>query len=178
MTNKQFLLSTHGTFHYFDLANELNSRSMLNRIISGYPKFKLKKYKLPITRTGRKRSPKDILSSGEYKIIDLLEIWPELHEIPKNLHPQLETDCRYNIYLKRQKEDIKAYKKENKTKIPTNFDYNKVKGLSNESLDLLTTLRPATISQASRLPGFTPTATLLLLRHLKRDSKQKVKNEH
>jgi tRNA uridine 5-carboxymethylaminomethyl modification enzyme len=138
----------------------------------------LKKYKLPITRTGRKRSPKDILSSGEYKIIDLLEIWPELHEIPKNLHSQLETDCRYNIYLKRQKEDIKAYKKENKTKIPTNFDYNKVKGLSNESLDLLTTLRPATISQASRLPGFTPTATLLLLRHLKRDSKQKVKNEH
>jgi len=138
----------------------------------------LKKYKLPITRTGRKRSPKDILSSGEYKIIDLLEIWPELHEIPKNLHSQLETDCRYNIYLKRQKEDIKAYKKENKTKIPTNFDYNKVKGLSNESLDLLTTLRPATIAQASRLPGFTPTATLLLLRHLKRDSKQKVKNEH
>jgi len=138
----------------------------------------LKKYKLPITRTGRKRSPKDILSSGEYKIIDLLEIWPELHEIPKNLHPQLETDCRYNIYLKRQKEDINAYKKENKTKIPSNFDYNEVKGLSNESRDLLTTLRPATIAQASRLPGFTPTATLLLLRHLKRDSKQKLNNEN
>ena len=138
----------------------------------------LKKYKLPITRTGRKRSPKDILSSGEYKIIDLLEIWPELDEIPKNLHSQLETDCRYNIYLKRQKEDIKAYKKENKTKIPTNFDYNEVKGLSNESRDLLNTLRPATIAQASKLPGFTPTATLLLLRHLKRDSKQKIQNEH
>ncbi|MDB2387624.1 tRNA uridine-5-carboxymethylaminomethyl(34) synthesis enzyme MnmG [Alphaproteobacteria bacterium] len=139
---------------------------------------KLKKYKLPITRTGRKRSPKDILSSGEYKIIDLLEIWPELDEIPKNFHAQLETDCRYNIYLKRQKEDIKAYKKENKTKIPTNFDYNEVKGLSNESRDLLNTLRPATIAQASKLPGFTPTATLLLLRHLKRDSKQKIQNEH
>jgi tRNA uridine 5-carboxymethylaminomethyl modification enzyme len=138
----------------------------------------LKKYKLPITRTGRKRSPKDILSSGEYKIIDLLEIWPQLDEIPKNLHSQLETDCRYNIYLKRQKEDIKAYKKENRTKIPTNFDYNEVKGLSNESRDLLNTLRPATIAQASKLPGFTPTATLLLLRHLKRDSKQKIQNEH
>jgi tRNA uridine 5-carboxymethylaminomethyl modification enzyme len=138
----------------------------------------LKKYKLPITRTGRKRSPKDILSSGEYKITDLLEIWPKLGEIPKNLHSQLETDCRYNIYLKRQKEDIKAYKKENKTKIPTNFDYNEVKGLSNESRDLLNTLRPATIAQASKLPGFTPTATLLLLRHLKRDSKQKIQNEY
>jgi len=138
----------------------------------------LKKHNLPITRTGRKRSPKDILSSGEYKIIDLLEIWPELNEIPNSVHPQLETDCRYNIYLKRQKEDIRAYKKENKTKIPINFDYDKVKGLSNESRDLLNTLRPATIAQASRLPGFTPTATLLLLRHLKRDFKQKANNEH
>jgi len=138
----------------------------------------LKKHNLPITRTGRKRSPKDILSSGEYKIIDLLEIWPELNEIPNSVHSQLETDCRYNIYLKRQKEDIRAYKKENKTKIPINFDYDKVKGLSNESRDLLNTLRPATIAQASRLPGFTPTATLLLLRHLKRDSKQKIQNEH
>ncbi|MDC1086996.1 tRNA uridine-5-carboxymethylaminomethyl(34) synthesis enzyme MnmG [Alphaproteobacteria bacterium] len=138
----------------------------------------LKKHNLPITRTGRKRSPKDILSSGEYKIIDLLEIWPELNEIPNRVHSQLETDCRYNIYLKRQKEDIRAYKKENKTKIPINFDYDKVKGLSNESRDLLNTLRPATIAQASRLPGFTPTATLLLLRHLKRDFKQKANNEH
>ena len=138
----------------------------------------LKKHNLPITRTGRKRSPKDILSSGEYKIIDLLEIWPELNEIPNSVHSQLETDCRYNIYLKRQKEDIRAYKKENKTKIPINFDYDKVKGLSNESRDLLNTLRPATIAQASRLPGFTPTATLLLLRYLKRDFKQKANNEH
>ena len=60
MTNKQFLLSTHGTFHYFDLANELNSRSMLNRIVSGYPKFKLKKYKLPFSK---------IHSTGMYQII-------------------------------------------------------------------------------------------------------------
>jgi tRNA uridine 5-carboxymethylaminomethyl modification enzyme len=139
---------------------------------------KLKKHNLPITRTGRKRSPKDILSSGEYKISDLLEIWPELAEIPKNLHSQLETDCRYNIYLKRQKEDIRAYKKENETKIPTNFDYDSVKGLSNESRDLLINLKPSTIAQASKLPGFTPTATLLLLRHLKRERTQKVSNEH
>ena len=60
MTNKQFLLSTHGTFHYFDLANELNLRSMLNRIVSGYPKFKLKKYKLPFSK---------IHSTGMYQII-------------------------------------------------------------------------------------------------------------
>jgi tRNA U34 5-carboxymethylaminomethyl modifying enzyme MnmG/GidA len=42
----------------------------------------------------------------------------------------------------------------------------------------LTTLKPTTIAQASRIPGFTPTATLLLLRHLKRDNKEKKINEN
>ena len=63
-------------------------------------------------------------------------------------------------------------------KIPENFDYKLVRGLSNESREILTNVQPTTIAQASRLPGFTPTATLLLLRHLKRDQKEKVSNEH
>ena len=58
--NKNFLLGTHGTFHYFDLAKELNSRYMLNKIVSGYPKFKLKKYKLPYDK---------IHSTGIYQVI-------------------------------------------------------------------------------------------------------------
>ena len=138
----------------------------------------LKKFNLPITRTGEQRSPKEILASGEYKLGDLFEIWPVLKEIPNNLHLQLETDSRYEVYLKRQREDIQAYKKENKTRIPYDFDFNDVKGLSNESRDLLVALKPTTIAQASRIPGFTPTATLLLLRYLKRDNKEKKINEN
>jgi len=71
----------------------------------------LKKFNLPITRTGKQRSPKEILASGEYKLGDLFKIWPVLKEIPNNLHLQLETDSRYEVYLKRQREDIQAYKK-------------------------------------------------------------------
>jgi tRNA uridine 5-carboxymethylaminomethyl modification enzyme len=138
----------------------------------------LKKFNLPITRTGKQRSPKEILASGEYRLGDLFKIWPILKEIPNNLHLQLETDSRYEVYLKRQREDIQAYKKENKTSIPYDFDFNDVKGLSNESRDLLVALKPTTIAQASRIPGFTPTATLLLLRHLKRDNKEKKINEN
>tara|TARA_B100000242_G_scaffold270149_1_gene221451 strand:+ start:1476 stop:3350 length:1875 start_codon:yes stop_codon:yes gene_type:complete len=138
----------------------------------------LKKYNLPSTRTGNPRSPKDILSSGIYKIKDLFEVWPDLKMIPNELHPQIETDCIYNVYLKRQREDIKMYKQENKTKIPINFDFNLIKGLSNEIKDILKQNKPSTVAQASNLPGFTPTATLLLLRHLKREKKYKVANEH
>ena len=138
----------------------------------------LKKYNLPSTRTGNPRSPKDILSSGKYHIKDLFEIWPDLKMIPNELHSQIETDCIYNVYLKRQKEDIKMYRQENKTKIPINFDFNLIKGLSNEIKDILQKNKPVTVAQASKLPGFTPTATLLLLRHLKREKKYKVVNEY
>jgi tRNA uridine 5-carboxymethylaminomethyl modification enzyme len=133
---------------------------------------------LPSTRTGKPRSPKDILSSGLYHLKDLFEIWPKLKLIPEELHTQIETDCIYNVYLKRQKEDIKMYRQENKITIPINFDFNLIKGLSNEIKDILNQNKPSTVAQASRLPGFTPTATLLLLRHLKREKKYKVVNEH
>ena len=138
----------------------------------------LKKYNLPSARTGNSRSPKDILSSGKYHIKDLFEIWPDLKMIPNELHSQIETDCIYNVYLKRQREDIKMYRQENKTKIPNNFDFNLIKGLSNEIKDVLKQNKPSTVAQASNLPGFTPSATLLLLRHLKREKKYKVANQH
>ena len=137
----------------------------------------LKKYNLPFTRTGKPRSPKEILSSGNFLIKDLFYIWPKLKKIPLELHAQLETDSRYNVYLKRQLEDIKAYKKETKIKIPTNFDFNQIKGLSNETKDILNNVKPTTISQVSNLPGFTPTATLLLLRHIKKINILKTVNE-
>ena len=70
------------------------------------------------------------------------------------------------------------YRQENKIHIPMNFDFNLIKGLSNEIKDILKQNKPSTVAQASNLPGFTPTATLLLLRHLKREKKYKVANEH
>ena len=138
----------------------------------------LKKHDLPSTRTGKSRTPKEILSSGSFLIKDLFNIWPDLKKIPAELHAQLETDCRYNVYLKRQLEDIRTYQKETKIKIPTNFDFNQIKGLSNETKDILNNVRPTTISQVTKLPGFTPTATLLLLRHLKKANKLKAVNEN
>ena len=151
------------------------ANKMMDSLIS--KPSELKKYNLPFTRTGKPRSPKEILSSGNFLIKDLFYIWPKLKKIPMDLHAQLETDSRYNVYLKRQLEDIKAYKKETKIKIPTNFDFNQIKGLSNETKDILNNVKPTSISQVSNLPGFTPTATLLLLRHIKKINILKTVNE-
>jgi tRNA uridine 5-carboxymethylaminomethyl modification enzyme len=138
----------------------------------------LKKHNLPFTRTGKYRKPAEILSSGEHLIKDLFVLWPDLKKIPYNLHSQLETDCRYNVYLKRQQEDINAYQKENNIIIPLNLDLNKVQGLSNETKDILKNIKPNTIAQAAKLPGFTPTATLLLLRYLKKQQTEKAFGEN
>ena len=134
----------------------------------------LREHKLPVARTGMPRTAKEILTSGSVKIIDLYSLWPELQEIPKELHNQLETDCRYDVYLKRQTEDINAFKKENKIKIPLNIQFNQIKGLSNEVKDILYKVRPDSIAQASKLPGLTPTATLLLLRYIKNNKKENI----
>ena len=153
-----------------------NANQIMDGLIS--KPSELKKHDLPSTRTGKSRTPKEILSSGSFLIKDLFSIWPDLKKIPVELHAQLETDCRYNVYLKRQLEDIRTYQKETKIKIPTNFDFNQIKGLSNETKDILNNVRPTTISQVTKLPGFTPTATLLLLRHLKKANKLKAVNEN
>ena len=44
---KKFLLTTPGTFHYFDLAKALYKKKQLTKIVTGYPLFKLKKFNLP-----------------------------------------------------------------------------------------------------------------------------------
>ena len=157
-------------------ANLNHANQIMDGLIS--KPSELKKHDLPSTRTGKSRTPKEILSSGSFLIKDLFSIWPDLKKIPAELHAQLETDCRYNVYLKRQLEDIRTYQKETKIKIPTDLDFNQIKGLSNETKDILNNVRPTTISQVTKLPGFTPTATLLLLRHLKKAHKLKAVNEN
>ena len=134
----------------------------------------LREHELPVTRTGKARTAKDLLTSGEVKIVDLFNLWPQLQDIPKALHAQLETDCRYDVYLKRQLEDINAFKKESKIMIPINLEFSRIKGLSNEVKDILYKVKPESIAQASKLPGLTPTATLLLLRHIKNNNKEDV----
>jgi len=157
---------------------ELEDAEIILKKLIAKPKI-LKEHNLPFTRTGKARTAKEMLSSGETKIIDLLSIWPELNKIHKSLHSQLETDCRYSVYLKRQQEDINAFKKENKITIPLNLEFNNIKGLSNEIKDILYKVKPHTIAQASKLPGFTPTAALLLLRYIKNNNNdERILSEH
>ena len=80
---------------------------------------------------------------------------------------QIEVDIKYDIYIKRQLNDIKQFETEQQTLIPKEINYKKIVGLSNESIDILSRNKPETIRQASLLPGFTSSAVFLLLYHIK-----------
>ena len=80
---------------------------------------------------------------------------------------QVEVDIKYDIYIKRQLSDIKQLELEQQTLIPKEINFREIKGLSNESIDILNRYKPETIRQASLMPGFTSSAIFLLLYHIK-----------
>jgi len=81
---------------------------------------------------------------------------------------QVEIAAKYEGYITRQLEDIEKLKRNESMKLPTDMDYGKVKGLSNEAKQKLLESRPETLGQASRIQGITPAAVSLLLISLKK----------
>ncbi len=81
---------------------------------------------------------------------------------------QVEVQAKYAGYLDRQNEEIQGHLRNETTRIPANFDFSLVRGLSTEVLQKLQQVKPETIGQALRISGVTPAAISLLLVHLKR----------
>ena len=81
---------------------------------------------------------------------------------------QVEIQAKYSGYLQRQQLEIQRQQRYQDQPLPVDFDYNVVRGLSNEVCEKLQAVRPETIGQAARIPGVTPAAVSLLLIHTKR----------
>ena len=81
---------------------------------------------------------------------------------------QIEIQAKYSGYIDRQQNEIEKQQRNEHTGLPDNLDYSKVKGLSAEVCQKLSQHQPASIGQASRIPGVTPAAISLLLVYLKK----------
>ena len=91
----------------------------------------------------------------------------------KRVIEQVENNARYFGYLDRQAQVIAKDKEMESTKIPKNFDYSKIKSLSNEVVQKLEEYRPATLGQASRISGVTPAAISIVTIFLSRAMKER-----
>jgi tRNA uridine 5-carboxymethylaminomethyl modification enzyme len=81
---------------------------------------------------------------------------------------QVEIQLKYSGYIERQKTEIEQMRRQENTRLPDDFDYSQVSGLSNELKLKLGQQRPETLAQASRIQGMTPAAISLLLVYLKK----------
>jgi tRNA uridine 5-carboxymethylaminomethyl modification enzyme len=81
---------------------------------------------------------------------------------------QIEINARYAGYIDRQAEEIGRLKRHEETRLPADFDYDAVKGLSNEVRAKLKNGRPESLAQAGRIPGVTPAAVSLLMIWIKK----------
>lgn len=104
--------------------------------------------------------------SREYNLADLLKR-PELslddiytateaQSIDQQAKEQIEIAAKYAGYIDRQQGDIDRLRRHEQTKIPADFDFNSVSGLSNEVKQKLTDALPESLGRAGRVPGVTP----------------------
>ncbi len=87
---------------------------------------------------------------------------------------QIEIAVKYAGYIDRQNEEIAQMKRLEDTPLPSDFDYQAVSGLSNEIVQKLSHIRPATLAQAGRISGVTPAAITLLAMTLKKQKNAKI----
>jgi tRNA uridine 5-carboxymethylaminomethyl modification enzyme len=128
----------------------------------------LAKRGIAINQDGVLRSALDLLAYPEIGWSRLVGLWPELATIPGDIAEQLTIDARYEGYLARQRLDIAAYRRDEALELPDDLDYGAVGSLSTEVRQKLQAHKPATLGQAARISGVTPTALIALLKYVRR----------
>lgn len=88
--------------------------------------------------------------------------------LSKAVKQQVEVECKYEGYLRRQEAEVVKFKKLEQACIPEQLSYAGIPGLSNEIRQKLQAIKPLSIGQASRIPGMTPAALSILLIYLRK----------
>lgn len=128
----------------------------------------LDKFGVKTKRDGTKRSAFNVMSYDGVSRETITQIWPELQTMSDDVYEAIEIEAKYAGYLKRQQADIDVFQKDEKLKIKEDIDYALIGGLSREMVQKLSKVRPATIGEASRIPGVTPAAVTAVLSYVKR----------
>ena len=105
----------------------------------------------------------DLLRRPELSYDKLSVVDPTRPELPVRVRVQAETAIKYAGYIKRQLADVARTAKLEEKKLPTPFDYSKIKGIRIEAVQKLNKFQPANIGQASRISGISPADITVLL---------------
>jgi len=121
--------------------------------------------------SGQRLSVRSLLRQPEIKLQKLLDdgdVRLEMDGARQHLDvASLETEVKYEGYLRRERSEIERLRKDERRRIPQEFDFDGIPGLSNEVVQRLRQIRPDTLGHALRIPGLTPAAVAVLSAHLR-----------
>ncbi|MDD3823298.1 MAG: FAD-dependent oxidoreductase, partial [Sphaerochaetaceae bacterium] len=95
----------------------------------------------------------ELLRKPEIGIADLMESVPELASFEEPVCYQAELDVKYAGYVKRQERQVDRFSRMERIRIPEDFDYDALDGLSAESREKFKAVRPLSVGQAGRISG-------------------------
>jgi len=131
---------------------------------------KIQDFGIKIAKDGVIRNSSEILAQKGVDMKKIRQIWPDIPFLGKKVDEQIEINAHYKGYLKKQKADILAFKRDENLIIPDKINYDALSGLSNEVKAKFNQIKPKTMGQALRIDGITPAAVYILLSHVKRKS--------
>ena len=99
--------------------------------------------------------------------LGLIELPAFLNKMNKKAGKISENDKFYAGYIMRNNREIESYRRDKEIKIPTDFDYDNMPGLTRELCEKLKRVRPANIAELQKIPGMTPAGIMVVLRKLK-----------
>lgn len=108
----------------------------------------------------------DLIRRPEIRYSSLKEIDKDREELPREIGLQVETQIKYEGYIKKQMAQIEQFKKLEGKKLSEDENYDEVKGLSNEAKQKLNQIKPDSVGQASRISGVSPADINVLLIYL------------
>jgi tRNA uridine 5-carboxymethylaminomethyl modification enzyme len=114
------------------------------------------------------------LSLSGAETAKLAQVFDVYRSVDTEVLAQLQIDATYDQYSSRQEREVSELQRQETQKIPGDFDYSRISGLSNELKQKLIRIRPETILQASRIEGVTPAALLLVLAHIRKPASEKL----
>lgn len=145
---------------------QITNKSEVNEFLAGLNSSELKK---PI-------SLYELIKRTELDYFSLKPLDEERIEFPHDIGEQVNIISKYEGYIINQLEQVNQFKKFERKQMPIDIDYSNVRGLCTEAIQKLSTIRPISIGQASRISGVSPADISVLLIYLEHQyNKEKTK---
>lgn len=152
-------------------------KEIYNQVISALKGYELCARKwsnhmgIAVADSAKKRSAWELFRFNGVSLEQMADILSDLNirmdDIPRHVALKVNVQGKYDPYMAKQHQYVKAFQADEHMVLPSNFDYNTLPTLSSECKTLLNTIQPTTIGQARRIQGVTASSLFELYRLVK-----------